>query len=261
MIEAATVSVGAQLKAWRARRRLSQLDLALEAEISSRHLSFVETGRSQPSRAMLLRLADSLAVPARERNRLLVAAGYAPAQPERSLDDPALAAARAAVELVLRAHEPFPALAVDRHWNLISSNAGVAAFLAGIPAGLLAPPLNVLRLSLHPDGLALRIANLSEWRAHIFHRLERQIDASGDSRLTDLLAELRAYPGGVAQNGDKFGGVAVPLVLRTPGGDLSFLSTTTVFGTPIDISLSELAIETFLPADPETARALAEIVG
>ena len=226
--------VGDQLRAWRSRRRLSQLDLALDAEISARHLSFLETGRSRPSRGMLLRLADRLAIPARDRNLLLVAAGFAPALPERALDHPALAAARRAVELVLKAHEPFPALAVDRHWQLLAANAGVAPFLAGPPL-LLEPWL---------------------WRAHILHRLEAQVEASGDPVLADLLAELRAYPGGTAPGADGYGGVAVPLRFRSGETVLSFLSTTTMFGTPIDVTLSELAIEAFLPADEATAAAL-----
>jgi transcriptional regulator with XRE-family HTH domain len=248
--------VGDQLRTWRSRRRLSQLDLALDAEISARHLSFLETGRSRPSRAMLLRLAERLSIPARDRNLLLVAAGFAPALPERSLDDPALAAARRAVDLVLKAHEPFPALAVDRHWQMVAANAGVAPLLAGVAAHLLAPPVNVLRLSLHPEGVAPRIVNLAEWRAHVFHRLEAQIEASADQGLVDLLEELRAYPGGVSRAAGPHGGVAVPLVIRAGDAELSFLSTTTMFGTPIDITLSELAIEAFLPADARTAEIL-----
>jgi transcriptional regulator with XRE-family HTH domain len=255
-METSTLPVGEQLRAWRTRRRLSQLDLALDAEISARHLSFVETGRSRPSRDILLRLTERLAVPARERNRLLVAAGFAPALPERSLDDPALADARRAVELVLKAHEPFPALAVDRHWQLVSANASLAPLLAGVAPHLLEPPVNVLRVSLHPEGAAPRIANLPEWRAHIFHRLETQIDASADGGLVRLLDELRGYPGGTSQGAGGFGGVAVPFVLKSEAGELSFLSTTTMFGTPIDITLSELAIETFLPANARTAELL-----
>jgi transcriptional regulator with XRE-family HTH domain len=250
------MAVGEQLRAWRSRRRLSQLDLALDTEISARHLSFLETGRSRPSRGMLLRLAERLAIPARDRNLLLVAAGFAPALPERSLDDPALAAARRAVDLVLKAHEPFPALAVDRHWHLVAANAGVAPFLAGAAPHLITPPVNVLRLSLHPEGLAPRIENLPEWRAHILHRLEAQVAASGDPVLADLLVELRAYPGGTAPGGDSHGGVAVPMRIKAGEGVLSFLSTTTMFGTPIDVTLTELAIEAFLPADEATAAAL-----
>lgn len=253
-----SVPVGAQLRAWRSRRHLSQLDLALDAEISARHLSFLETGRSRPSRAMLLRLAERLRIPPRDRNLLLVAAGFAPALPERALDDPAMAAARRAVDLVLAAHEPFPALAVDRHWQLVAANGGVAGLLGGVAEHLLAPPVNVLRLSLHPEGVAPRIVNLSEWRTHVLRRLEDQVDVSADPVLAALLDELRAYPGGAARPGgaDAYGGVAVPLVLRTDLGELSFLSTTTMFGTPIDITLAELAIEAFLPADARTAQLL-----
>lgn len=250
------LAIGEQLRAWRTRRRRSQLDLALDAEISARHLSFLETGRSRPSRGTLLRLADQLKVPARERNLLLMAAGFAPAQPERPLDDPALAAARRAVDLVLKAHEPFPALAVDRHWQLVTANAGLAPLLAGVAPHLLGPPVNVLRLSLHPDGVAPRIVNLAEWRAHIFRRLESQIEVSADPVLAALLEELRGYPGGIAEQPDAYGGVAVPLVLHTELGELRFLGTTTLFGTPVDITLSELAIEAFLPADAVTARLL-----
>ena len=253
--------VGDQLREWRKRRRLSQLDLACEAEISTRHLSFVETGRSVPSRDMILRLAERLDIPLRERNVLLTAAGYAAAYPERRLDDPALQEVRTAVDRVLEGHQPYPALAIDRHWNMISCNPAVRTLIAGAPAHLLVPPVNVLRLSLHPDGLALRIANLAEWRAHLLARLRRQIDAVADPVLIGLLRELSAYhlPGAAAAKPvfhNALAGVAVPFRLRTDGGELTFLSTTTVFGTPVDIPLSELAIETFLPADPPTAHAL-----
>ena len=256
-METQQIPVGDQLRAWRSRRRLSQLDLALDAEISARHLSFVETGRSRPSRPMLLRLADRLHIPARERNRLLVAAGFAPSLPERSLDDPAMADARRAVDLVLAAYDPFPALAIDRHWHMVAANEGAKGLLVGIAPFLLEPPVNVLRLSLHPEGAAPRIVNLAEWRAHVFRRLEEQIEASADAGLAALLDELRAYPGGTARDsGNSLGGVAVPLVLRSDRGDLSFLGTTTMFGTPIDITLAELAIEAFLPADSRTLELL-----
>jgi transcriptional regulator with XRE-family HTH domain len=254
--------VGRLLRDWRRRRRMSQLDLACEAEISTRHLSFVESGRSTPSREMVLRLAEHLEVPLRERNALLVAAGYAPVYRERTLDDVALAPARQAVELVLRGHEPYPALAVDRRWTLVSANAAVAPLLAGVAPALLAPPLNVLRLSLHPDGLAVRILNLAGWRAHVFQRLARQIAASGDRGLVDLLAELRDYPQprGVAPDAadeaPEYGGVVVPFKLATDRGVLSFFTTTTIFGTPLDVTLEELAIESFFPADADTAAVL-----
>jgi transcriptional regulator with XRE-family HTH domain len=248
--------VGDQLRDWRQRRRLSQLDLALDADISTRHLSFVETGRSTPSRELLLHLADQLGVPLRERNAMLLAAGYAPAYAERPLDDPALAPARAAIDLLLKAHEPFPALAVDRRWNLVAANGAVGPFLEGVAEALLAPPMNVLRLSLHPEGLAPRILNLGEWRAHILDRLRQQIAAAGDVALEELHAELSAYPGPAAEAHHDYGGVVVPLRLRSTAGDLCFFSTITVFGTPVDITLSELAIEAFFPADEATAKLL-----
>ncbi|HEX7175349.1 MAG TPA: helix-turn-helix transcriptional regulator [Pyrinomonadaceae bacterium] len=256
-----TQPVGNLLRDWRRRRRLSQLDLACEAEISSRHLSFLETGRSSPSREMVLRLAEQLEIPLRERNRLLVAAGYAPIFKERPLGDPTLEAARKVVELVLAGHEPYPALAVDRHWNLIASNRAVTPLLAGVEPSLLETPVNVLRLSLHPRGLAPRIVNLAEWRSHLLARLRRQIDASADPVLGELLNELSAYPISSenkynAADGIDYAGVAVPFQFATEGGVLSFLSTTTVFGTPVDITLSELALESFFPADAATSDAL-----
>ena len=257
---AAARSFGEHLREWRQRRRMSQLDLAGEAEISTRHLSFVETGRSLPSREMVLRLAERLDIPLRERNALLVAAGYAPMYRERPLDDPALATAREAVQLILRSHEPWPALAVDRHWNLLASNAMVAPLLAGVDPSLLQPPLNVLRLSLHPQGLAPRIVNLGQWRHHLFERLRQQVQATGDAQLQRLLEELRAYPEGDDADATRLEGevlgIAMPFRLRTEAGVLSFISTTTIFGTPVDVTLQELALETFFPADPATAEAL-----
>jgi transcriptional regulator with XRE-family HTH domain len=256
----AATSVGDHLREWRRRRRMSQLDLAVDAEISTRHLSFVESGRAQPSREMVLHLAERLAVPLRDRNLLLVSAGYAPVFAERPIGDPALAAARKAIDLVLKGHEPYPALAVDRHWTLVDANRAVAPLLAGAAPALLKPPVNVLRLSLHPDGLAPRIANLPEWRAHLLERLRKQIDASADPVLVALLDELRALPAPSrrpppAPNPD-YAGVVVPLKLATEAGVLSFLSTTTVFGTPVDVTLSEIALESFFPADRATAEAL-----
>lgn len=246
--------VGVLLRRWRERRRLSQLDLAELAEISPRHVSCLETGRSMPSRAMVLRLAKRLDVPLRERNTLLLAAGLAPIYRERRLDDPALRQARAAVERVLAAHEPYPALAVDRGWTLLAANRAVGALLAGVSAALMEPPVNVLRLSLHPDGLAPRITNLGEWRSHVLERLRHQIEVSGDRVLEQLLAELESYPGGEEHTLDPADpGVFVPMRLRIDAGELALISTTTVFGTPVDITLAELAIESFFPADDATA--------
>jgi transcriptional regulator with XRE-family HTH domain len=257
MHSSATLTFGTQIREWRQRRRLSQLDLSVDADVSTRHLSFVETGRAMPSREMVLRLADRLEVPLRERNQLLTAAGYAPMFAERSLDDPALKAAREAIELVLKGHEPYPALAVDRHWTLVSYNRAVPALLEGIAPELLEPPINVLRLSLHPGGLASRIVNLAQWRAHLLARLRHQVAVSADPVLAALADELRSYPSPKDDAHEVTeSAVVVPLVLSTPGGRLSFISTTTVFGTPVDITLSELALETFFPADAATARAL-----
>lgn len=210
---------------------------------------------------MVLRLAEHLDIPLRDQNLLLVAAGYAPVFPERSLDDPVLSAARKAVDLVLTGHEPYPALAIDRHWNMIAANAALPRLLTDIDASLLSPPVNVLRLSLHPRGLAPRILNLAEWRVHLFIRLRRQIDLSADPVLVDLMTELSGYPQpkgrGIAK--EEYGGVIVPLKLQVGGHSLSLISTTTLFGTPLDISLSELALETFFPADAQTGDFLREL--
>jgi len=252
--------VGDHLRGWRQRRHLSQLDLAVDAEISARHLSFIETGRALPSRDMVLKLAERLAVPLRERNVLLVAAGFAPAFPQRPLDDPMLNSARRAIELVLRAHEPNPALAYDRHWNLVTANRMVAPLLQGIPQRLLQPPLNILRLAFHPEGLASRTVNLAEWCGHLLERLHRQCEATADSELLKLYEDLKSYPiparsAAVAPDNN----VALALKLRHNGEVLSFISTTMVFGTPVDVTLSELALETFFPADDLTTERMRKI--
>lgn len=253
-------SVGTLLREWRHRRRMSQLDLACDAEISTRHLSFLETGRARPSRQMLLRLAACLDVPLRDRNVLLRAAGFAPVFQERAFSEPALSLVRHNVETVLAAHDPYPALAVDRHWIMLAANRAVAHLVGGADPTLLRPPVNVLRLSLHPAGLASRIVNLTQWRAHVIARLRRQIDLSGDGVLMDLLEELRDYPTPPASanaDAEEAGGmIAIPFQLATIDGVLSFFSTTTLFGTPVDITVSELAIEAFLPADVETAQVM-----
>lgn len=247
--------VGEHLRDWRMRRRMSQLDLALEAEISTRHLSFLETGRAQPSREMLLHLAEQLEVPLRERNVILVAAGFAPVFPERRLDDPDLAAARRAVDVILKGHEPYPALAVDLRWNLVAANAAVMPLLQGVDPELLTGPINVVRLSLHPKGLAPRIVNLGEWQAHILERLRRQAELTADPGLIALIDEIRGYPKPPMpdRRSDDLGGVAMPLQMMVGDTLLSMLTTTTVFGTPVDITLSELTLETFFPADAATA--------
>ena len=246
--------VGELLRGWRQRRRLSQLDLANDAEVSARHLSFLETGRARPSRDMLLRLAERLEVPLRERNELLLAAGFAPAYGRRALDSPDMAAVTRALDLVLTAYEPHPAIVVDRSWELVTANASVALFLDGVPAHLLEPPANVLRLSLHPEGLAPRIVNLPQWRAHVLHRLGREAHLTGDPGLAALHRELVALPGGTDRSTPD--GIAVPLQLRTGDGVLSFLSTVTTFGTAVDLTAAELSVEAFLPADEHTAEVL-----
>jgi transcriptional regulator with XRE-family HTH domain len=252
--------VGDLFREWRQRRRLTQLDLALKADTSPRHISFVETGRSTPSREMILRLAEQLDIPLRERNQLLLAAGYAPAFRERPLQDPALAGARQAVDRLLAGHEPYPALALDRHWNVVASNQAIEPLLHCVAPALQQPPVNVLRNSLHPEGLAPRIANLPEWRAHLFARLRRQIDLTGDPVLVDLLRELQKYPVPASSEGvlteSRDGGVLVYLRFVSPTGTMNLISTTMVFGTPLDVTLSELALETFFPADASTASLL-----
>ena len=239
--------VGRLLREWRVTRRLSQLDLSARAGVSARHLSFVETGRSKPTREMILRLAEELDVPLRTRNDLLLAGGFAPVYGERELDGPHLATVLAALRDVLAGHEPYPAILVDRRWTMVDANAGVAALVEGAAAWLLEPPVNVLRLSLHPDGMAPRIRNLAEWRTHVLHRLDRQVLATGDPMLRELHDELAALPGGTTSSVPN--GVLVPLSLD----GLNFFSVTSVLGTPLDVTLSELAIEAFLPADPATA--------
>lgn len=258
---------GTHLRYWRQRRRMSQLELAAQAELSTRHLSYVETGRASPGRDVVLRLAERLEVPLRERNALLVAAGYAPMYHQRRLDDPSMAAARRAIEIVLKAHEPYPALAIDRHWTMVTGNAMVPLFLAGVAPSLLEGDVNVLRLSLHPQGLAPRIANLSQWRHHLLERLQQQIAITGDQVLVDLHQELSSYPVPAATTpasagaGPDLAGLVVPVQFNTEAGVLSFISTTTVFGTPVDVTLQELAIESFLPADARTAEILGLMVG
>jgi transcriptional regulator with XRE-family HTH domain len=252
--------VGHLLRSWRQRRRLSQLDLSTEAGVSARHLSFLETGRARPSREMVLHLAEQLEVPLRARNELLVAAGFAPVYGERRLDDPDMAAVRAGLQLVLAAHEPFPAVVVDRGWQLVAGNAGVPLLTGGVDPALLQPPVNVLRLSLHPRGMAPRIRNLPQWRAHLLHRLAREVRLTGDAGLAALHAELAGYPGGrdprTPDGTPHPDGIAVPLRIRVGDAELCFLSTVTTFGTAVDVTAAEVSIEAFLPADARTADAV-----
>jgi transcriptional regulator with XRE-family HTH domain len=259
-------AIGPLLRDWRQRRRLSQLDLACEAEISTRHLSFVETGRARPSREMLMHLLELLDIPLRERNTLLLAAGFAPAYAEHDLQSPMLAAAHEAVQMVLRGHEPYPALAIDRHWNLLAANQAATRLMAGVAAELLQPPINVLRVNLHPQGLAPRIVNLRDVREHILSRLRRTAAQSGDRALRALHDELAAYPcdddGTHAASASPHLDVVLPVRFRSEAGELALFTTITQFGTPLDVTLSELALESFYPADAATAallRRLAEL--
>src|SRR6201996_208498 len=249
--------VGEQLRSWRERRRVSQLDLSLQAGISARHLSFVETGRSKPSSGLILRLTEELDVPLRERNVLLLAGGVAPAYPEHGLDAPPLSAITEGMGQVITAQLPNPALAVDGHWELIDANDAVSLLTEGTSAELMEPPVNVLRVSLHPDGMAPRILNLAQWRQHVLFRLRRQADRSGDPFLHELHEELSGYPGGGGAGEPDGAGeaadVVLPMRIRVGDAELSFLSTTTVFGSPLDITVAELAIESFYPADGATA--------
>ena len=251
--------VGHHLRDWRQRRRKSQLDLACQANISTRHLSFVETGRALPSREMVLHLAEELEIPMRERNVLLVAAGYAPMFMERSLDDPALASARAAIDLILEGQKPYPAFAVDRHWNVVASNRALPVLYEGVADFLLQSPVNGMRLSLHPEGIAPKVTNFAEWREHLLLRLRQQVSITADPVLIELLREVNGYPpprhaAPPKHPRDAAPEILVPLSVETRVGHLSFLSTTMIFGSPVDITLSELALECFFAADPETDR-------
>lgn len=248
--------VGEQLREWRERRRLSQLDLAIEADVSTRHLSFVETGRSRPSRDMVLHLAERLEVPLRDRNQLLLAAGYAPAFQESAMNSASLKPVSAAVRQILAGHEPYPAVVVNARSELLDANAAVGLFLENVSPTLLTAPANVLRIALHPDGMAPNIVNLPVWRTHLLERLRRQIANSADPYLRDLLDELAAYPGGESPDDDPASAVALPLVYRHAGRELTFVSTVATFGAPLDITVAELAIEAFYPANEETAAVL-----
>ncbi|TCO47741.1 DNA-binding XRE family transcriptional regulator [Kribbella antiqua] len=248
--------VGELLRGWRERRRLSQLELANRVEVSSRHVSFVETGRSQPSREMIVRLAEHLDVPLRDRNQLLLAGGYAPVYSESSLHSPAMLAIRTTLRRLLKAHEPYPALVVDRWWNIVESNDGIQLFTEGVSEKLLKAPINALRLTLHPDGLAGRITNLAEVRASALAALQRQVAGTADPDLQDLYDELRAYGAGDQPTSPSPAEVVVPMKLRRQGQELSLLTTIATFGTPLDVTVSELMIESFYPADEATAEFL-----
>ena len=255
----ASTTFGDLLRSWRTARHLSQLDLSVQASVSARHLSFIETGRSKPSRELVLHLAETLDVPLRDQNALLVAAGYAPQYRERAFDDPELASVRRAIDVILEGHAPSPALAVDRAWNIVAANAGVAPMLALLSDELAVPPVNALRASLHPDGLAKVIANFDEYASHLVARVRRQVGTTGDRALSDLLDEVSRYPR-VAQAVSRLATVGadpvLPLRIRLGDRDLSFFTTMTIFGAPLDVTVEELAIELFFPADEATEAAI-----
>ncbi|MFF2527111.1 helix-turn-helix domain-containing protein [Streptomyces liangshanensis] len=263
-------SFGPLLRDWRRRRRISQLDLALRADSSARHISFVETGRARPSEEMVLRLAEHLDVPVRERNALLLAAGYAPRYTETTLDDPAMDVLRAGLSALLRGYEPYPAVVVDGTYGVVAANRGIALLMEGLPEHLLVPPLNVMRITLHPEGLAPRILNLPEWRGHLLDQMGRQLALTRSPALRELYDEVAAYPvppagsggtpDGSPEEGPALPGFALPLRIRHDGHALSFLSSIATFNTPMDVTVAELALETFLPADPATAKYLASAV-
>jgi transcriptional regulator with XRE-family HTH domain len=247
--------IGDQLREWRERRRLSQMDLAVQAEVSTRHLSFVETGRSKPSREMILRLAEQLDLPLRERNHLLLSGGYAPVYAESALDSPHMTAVRGAIRQLMTSHEPYPAVVVDRSWNLVDGNSSLGVFTAGCAPWLLESPANALRISLHPDGTAPRIVNLGEWRAHLLSGVRQQAALTRDREICELYEELRGYPCDQPEPDVEVpgpGSIFVPLRIRYQGRELAFFSTVATFGTPLDITVAELAIESFFPADEDT---------
>ncbi|WP_316744059.1 helix-turn-helix domain-containing protein [Streptomyces sp. MK7] len=258
--------VGPLLRAWRERRRVSQLELALRADSSARHISFIETGRSRPSEEMVLRLAEHLDVPVRERNALLLAAGYAPHYPETALDDPALGALREGLERLIRGYEPYPALVVDAVYDVVAANRGITMLLEGVPEALLTPPLNAMRLTLHPEGLAPRIRNLREWRGHLLAQMGRQIALHRSGALRALYEEVAAFPvpetdGAVVEEPEEdVPYFALPMRIEHEGRVLSFVSSISTFNTPMDVTVAELAIETFLPADPATVKYLHSMV-
>lgn len=252
--------VGPLLREWRERRRLSQLDLALQAGVSSRHVSFLETGRARPSRGMVLRLAEELDVPMRERNALLLAAGYAPVYAQTPLSAPAMGPVLDALGRVLRGHDPYPALVADGGWDIVARNASFALFTEGVAAALLEPPVNALRLVLHPEGMAPRIANLGVWRAKLLTRLRRR--AAADPALRPLYEELLGYPCDQEEpevDVPGLGDICTPLQLRHGEDELSFFATLATFGTPRDVTVAELVIESFFPADARTAEAARRI--
>jgi transcriptional regulator with XRE-family HTH domain len=245
---------GSELRWWRTQRHLSQLDLSLLADVSARHLSFLETGRSKPSREMVVHLCEHLDVPLAQRNEVLNAAGFAPAYSSFDLDDPAMGPVRDAIDAVLSTHQPFPAIVVDRHWNLVSANESALVLLGDVAPELLEPTINVVRVSMHPGGLQPRIENFGEYAGHMLDRLRRQHQRTGDPVLADLLAEATEYvdAAGGPVHAINASQVVLPMVVRWNGVRLSVFSTIAVFGAPYDVTVEDLAIEAFHPADAAT---------
>ncbi len=244
-----------ELRCWRAARRLSQLDLALRAGTTQRHVSFIEQGRSRPGRSMVLRLAESMELTLRERNELLLAAGFAPAFPESPLDDDALRPVRQALDIILDGHLPYPAIVVRPYGILVAANRAFEVFNEGVDPALLTPPANMFRHALHPDGLAPRVRNLPEWGRHITEHLRAVLARSPDPALEELLAELESYLPPLPPTSAVLG-FAVPLELESADGVLRLITTITSFSTAADVTLAELQLEAFLPADEATADAL-----
>jgi len=249
-------SPGDRLRSWRERRHLSQMALALQAEVSARHLSFVETGRAQPGRELILRLADELEIPLRERNMLLRAAGFAPVFEQRRFDDPSFDPVRSIIDITLARHAPFPAYVIDRHWDVVCRNDGVPELYEGVDAALLTPPTNVVRLMLHPQGMAPRVHNLPSWRSHFVVQMRRQFELTADPQLGALLRETLAWPGGIGPIDESTGGPAMTLDIDTRIGRLSFITAITVFGSPVDVTLEEIALEVMHPANSFTEHAV-----
>jgi transcriptional regulator with XRE-family HTH domain len=243
------------LRRWRTARRLSQLELALRSGTTQRHLSFMESGRSRPGRAMVVRLAEALGLSLRERNDLLLSAGYAPAYAESALDGPELGAVRSALDRILAGHMPYPAVVTRPYGELVAANPALALLTEGAAPALVTPPVNVLRLALHPDGMAPRVGNLADWGRHVVESLRTRAARSPDPRLDEFVAELEAYVPAAPPGPDHLG-FAVPLRLRTAEGELRLLTTLTSFATAVDVTLAELHLEAFLPADDETAATL-----
>jgi transcriptional regulator with XRE-family HTH domain len=264
LMQALRAPIGEQLRSWRERRQLSQLELSLVADVSARHLSFVENGRAQPGRDLILRLAKELDVPLRDRNALLVSAGFAPVFRQRQFDDPSFDPVRAIIAATLETHKPFPAYVIDRHWSVVASNSAIPELFEGVDPELLIAPINVVRMILHPRGIAPRLLNFSTWRRHYLAQLRRQITLTGDTILQELYREASSYPhpgSEDAQSEVSADGPAIAFEVMTRLGRLSFLSATTVFGSPADVTLEEIALELLYPANTFTAQTVRNHAG